>query len=402
MSRILCVWELGTGYGHLGRLLPVALELRQRGHEVVFALRDLTHAEAFLGRRGFRLLQSPVWMGEGRGGDSPLNYAELLGNFGFLDEAGLTGMVRAWRELYSLTRPDLLLVDHAPTAMLAARGLGIRSALLGPGFASPPRTSPMPSIRPWLETPEAQLAEREKRVVSTINGVARALGTKPLDTLADLFEAEEDFLCTFPELDPYSRTGARYWGPVFTAEEGVVPVWPEGSTERIFAYLLPRYRDFDRVMDQLLALPYRTLVHAPGLSDKQTKKYQTRNVVLSPEPVHIMQASRECDLVICHGGTSTCAAALLAARPLLVLHLQIEQLLMAQGLVDRGLAKTVNPDSRNPNYKQMIRDILSDTRFAERAREFAAKYADFDLSRQAGLMATRCEEIVAGEIYRKT
>src|SRR5207244_9186520 len=89
MSRLLCVWELGTGYGHLGRLLPVALELRQRGHEVVFALRDLTYAEAFLGRRGFRLLQSPVWMGEGRGGDSPLNYAELLGNFGFLDEAGL-------------------------------------------------------------------------------------------------------------------------------------------------------------------------------------------------------------------------------------------------------------------------------------------------------------------------
>src|SRR2546426_56479 len=323
MSRILCVWELGTGYGHLGRLLPVALELRQRGHEVVFALRDLTHAEAFLGRRGFRLLQSPVWMGEGRGGDSPLNYAELLGNFGFLDEAGLTGMAKAWRELYSLT-------------------------------------------------------------------------------LADLLEVEEDFLCTFPELDPSSRTGARYWGPVFTAEEGVAPVWPQGSTERIFAYLLPRYRDFDRVMDQLLALPYRTLVHAPGLSDKQTKKYQTRNVILSPEPVHIMQASRECDLVICHGGTSTCAAALLAARPVLVLHLQIEQLLLAQGLVDRGLAKTVNPDSRSPNYKQMIRDILSDTRFAERAREFAAKYADFDLSRQPERIATRCEEIVAGEIYRKT
>jgi UDP:flavonoid glycosyltransferase YjiC (YdhE family) len=401
MSRILCVWELGTGYGHLGRLLPVALELRQRGHEVVFALRDLTYAEAFLGKRGFRVLQSPVWMGEGRGAESPLNYAELLGNFGFLDEAGLTGMAKAWRELYSLTRPDLLLVDHAPTALLAARGSGIRSALLGPGFASPPRTFPMPSIRPWLETPEALLVEREKRVLSTINGVARTLGAKPLDTLADLFEVEEDFLCTFPELDPYSRTGVRYWGPVFAAEHGVAPVWPQGSTERIFAYLAPRYRDFGRVMDQLVALPYRTLVHAPGLSDKETKKYQTRNVILSPEPVHIVRASHECDLVICHGGTTTCAAALLAGRPVLVLHRQIEQLLLAQGLVTRGLAKTVNPESRTPNYRQMIRDILSDARFAERAREFAAKYADFDLSRQADLMATRCEEIVAGEIHRK-
>src|SRR5256885_10808551 len=83
MSRILCVWELGTGYGHLGRLLPVALQLRERGHEVVFALRDLTHAEAFLGRRGFRLLQSPTWMGERRGGESSLTYAEIPANLGF-------------------------------------------------------------------------------------------------------------------------------------------------------------------------------------------------------------------------------------------------------------------------------------------------------------------------------
>src|SRR3989442_1668838 len=276
MSRVLCVWELGSGYGHLGRLLPVALELRERGHDVAFALRELTHSEAFLGKHGFDLMQAPVWMGERRGGDFPINYAEMLGNFGYL----------------------------------------------------------------------------------------------------------------------YPRAGARYWGPVFAPEEGVSPVWPEGQSERIFASLNPRYRDFEKVMDQLVALPYRSLVHAPRLADKLVKRYRTRNVSISLEPVHIVKASRESDLVICHGGISTSAAALLAGRPLLVLHIQAEQLLLAQGLAQRGFAKTVNAESKNPNYRQMIRDILSDARFAERAQQFAAKYASFDLSSQAGLIATRCEEML--------
>src|SRR5438445_13046775 len=124
MSRILYAWELGTGYGHLGSVLPLAVRLRARGHEVVFARRDLTPPERFLGRRGFALLQAPVWLSERRGLDLPVSYAEMLANFGFLDRAGLTGMVKAWRQLYALVQPDLLVIDHAPTALLAVRGTG--------------------------------------------------------------------------------------------------------------------------------------------------------------------------------------------------------------------------------------------------------------------------------------
>ena len=126
MSRILYAWELGMGYGHVGSVLPLAMRLQERGHEIVFALRDLSHAERFLGRRGFALLQAPVWMGDKRGPELPVSYADMLANFGFPDRAGLTAMVRAWRGLYALVRPDLLMIDHGPTALLAARGTGLR------------------------------------------------------------------------------------------------------------------------------------------------------------------------------------------------------------------------------------------------------------------------------------
>ena len=41
MSRYLFAWELGANLGHLTRLVPVARALAKRGHEVLFATRDL-------------------------------------------------------------------------------------------------------------------------------------------------------------------------------------------------------------------------------------------------------------------------------------------------------------------------------------------------------------------------
>ena len=400
MSRILYVWELGAGYGHVGSVLPLAVHLKERGHDVVFALRDLAHAERFLGRRGFALLQAPVWIGDRRGPDPPINYrpvnyAEMLTNFGFLDAAGLSSMVRAWRQLYTLVRPDLLLVDHGPTALLAARGTGLRRALIGTGFASPPRTSPLPTLRPWLNIAAERLLEAERQVLATMNALSGDLKIEPLQTMADLFAVDEDFLCTFAELDHYTRTGAHYWGPLFAADEGVAPQWPAGSGERIFAYVSTAYRDFEKLVTQLGDLPYRSLIHAQGASEKQIAKYQRRNVALSVEPIRMAQAAREADLVICHGGHGTTAAALLAGRPVLVLHRQAEQLLLAHSLVGAGFGKTVNVDSKNPSYKQLARDIVSDSRYAQRAGEFAAKYADFDLGAQVSRIATRCEQLIA-------
>jgi UDP:flavonoid glycosyltransferase YjiC (YdhE family) len=229
-----------------------------------------------------------------------------------------------------------------------------------------------------------------------VNEVLGDLGQPPLDTLAGLFEADEDFLCTFAELDHHPRTDARYWGPLFAADEGVAPRWPEGTGPRVFAYVSPGYRDFDKLVGHLRDLPCRSLVHARGLTDRQLAKYEARNVRFSPEPVRMAEACREADLVICHGGHGTTAAALLAGRPVLLLHVYLEQLLLAHNVVEQGLGKTVTLDSKSPSYKQLVRDLLSDPRFGERARAFAAKYADFDPARQHDLIVARCEAIAAG------
>jgi UDP:flavonoid glycosyltransferase YjiC (YdhE family) len=412
MSRILYVWELGAGFGHLGTFLPLALKLRERGHEVRFAIRDLPGAETVFGRHGFPLLQSPIWLAKVAGlPRMPFNYTELIFQFGFLNKPGLTGMVKAWRELYGLVKPDLVLADHSPTALLAARGIPFKRALIGIGYCSPPRTTPFPNMRPWLTVPPERLADGERIVLQITNSVLADFGVKPMNALCDLLDVDEDFLCTFPELDHYPDRGpARYWGPAFTTDHGQEWAWPETQGKRVFAYLLAQYRDFEKILGVLRQVKGAVLVVAPGISKAMARKYQSPRMTITAQPVKLSGILPGCDLAICHGpGTS--AAMLLAGVPLLLLPVHVEQYLSAARVVGLGAGLMVTqglpglptaPEGgapvaqkpREPDYRMLLTRMLSRPVFARQARAFAARHADFDQAAQCEAMARRIEEIV--------
>jgi UDP:flavonoid glycosyltransferase YjiC (YdhE family) len=120
MSRILCAWELGGGTGHLHILGPVGQALRARGHDVTYVLRDLVTASRFSAFSDAQLLQAPINSRVSRLPPS-INYAELLNRVGYLDVDVLSALIEAWRGLLRLVGPDLVLAEHSPTALIAAR-----------------------------------------------------------------------------------------------------------------------------------------------------------------------------------------------------------------------------------------------------------------------------------------
>ena len=148
MSRIVFAWELGANYGYISQFLPFARELRKRGHEVVMAVRELHHASRMLEDNNIPVMQAPLWLPTLQGlPDPPLNYAEILLRYGYHDPAGLAGVVSAWRAMLMLFRADVIIASHAPTALFAARSMGLTAAALGTGFSIPPRLNPTPNLR---------------------------------------------------------------------------------------------------------------------------------------------------------------------------------------------------------------------------------------------------------------
>jgi UDP:flavonoid glycosyltransferase YjiC (YdhE family) len=392
MSRVLCVWELGQGADHVAAFLPLALALRERGHDVVFALRDLSEADRFLGRRGFALLPAPLWPGDSTPRPPAVSYAEVLFRFGFVDPSGLGAMVRAWRHLFDLVRPDLLVVDHGPTALLASRDSGIPRVRFGTGFGTPPRTHPMPSVA--AAAPRQRVLDAERRVLDTVNAVRGTLGVAPLDRLAEILDADAEFLATFPELDPYrERDRGEYCGPLL-ADEGVRAPWPGEAGERIVGWLDASARDFDAVLEALRDTGRPTVVHASGIAQSALARDASSRLVCTAEPIRVAEAVREAHLVVGHGDHGVVAAALLAGRPLLLLPIWLEQILLAQNVLGLGAAKVVHPESKHPDYARLVEPLARDRVARDRAEAFAATHRDHRPDEAIARIVLRCEALL--------
>ena len=395
MSRILLVWELGGNLGHVGGFIPLAQELRRRGHEPILVLRDLSRVASLAQNTGLPLLQAPVWQGAVRA-EQPLNYAEILLGFGFMDAGGLSSMVNAWRNLIILAAPQLLIFDHAPTALLASRGLLVSRALFGTGFYSPPRVSPFPPMRRWRQHSLPQLMASEAQALAAANVALARIGVAPLSRLTDLFEVDEDFLCTFRELDHYPQrdANARYWGTRYAYGNGRAPMWVPGTGKRVFAYLDKNYGDLEPVLQALAASSARVLVYAPGIAAQLALRYSSANMVFLAESVDFEKLGGECDVGVCHVGHGTTSALLLAGIPLLLLPGQLEQYLLALNVQDMGAGLLVNPEEQIKDYATPLRRLLTEPGFGQSAQSFAAKYAHESQQERVNKIADRCEEIL--------
>lgn len=398
MANLLYTWELGGELGHISQALSLALAARARGHELILALRDVSRAESVLEGHGVTYLQAPVWLPHVEGiPRPPVNYTEMLFQIGYLDTNGLLGIIKAWRALYTLTKPALVIADHAPTALLAALSMGIPRTMRSTGFFSPPRTSPFPSMRPWLNIPHQRLADGEHAVLQKINQALSKLGTAPLQRIADLFPApEEEFMLSFAELDHYSsRENTEYLGTTLSIASGVTPVWPDGSGKKLFAYLKPHYAHIEKALEQLANSGARVLIYAGALPQATISRYESTRLKFSKAPFDIVTASKQCDAAVCHAGHGTVSAMLLAGKPVLLLPMQLEQFLLGRRVVDLGAGLLIDQNIFDKDSIGKLRQLLENERLYERARAFAEKYQTVSQQGILEKMLLRCESLIA-------
>jgi len=400
MSRITLAWEHGEGYGHVSRLLPIARELRERGHEVSFVVTRLRESERVLRGQGFSMIQAPVFW---RSRKAPLQktptFAAILLNQGYDSADTLRPLHLGWRHTLELLRTDFVFCDHSPTALLAARTLGIRRALLGAGFESPPRVTPLPEMLPWNPSPAGERVAVEGRALSAINVVLTESGQRPIVALADLFEADADFLCTFAEIDHYGpRDSVQYYGPIIGSFGTEQPAWPKAGGKRIFAYLRRALWDFDRIVSHLASLRLPTLVHVGGTDEADARKLSSGTMHVSARPFDFVRAVKESDLFVGPGGHGTVATTLLVGRPLLLMPQHPEQRLLADRVVGLGAALIAGYQrGKKHDYAGAARRLLDDPSFTRNARDFARRHADFDPRGNVSTIVDRMEAILSGQ-----
>ena len=397
MATIALIWELGSDYGHIGRFLPIALELKARGHRPVMILRDISRADEMLGRHGIEYLQAPLWLPPVQGLPAPINFTESLFLFGFLQPAGLLSVLRAWRAVLALLKPDLLIFDHAPTALLASRGLGLPRLVTGNSFAVPPRRTPLPLYEWW--NPKAGAPQREldceERLLRNANHALSALGAPPMTCVADLYDAEVTDITGAPELDVYGpRDAACYVGAINALDQGVEPRWPAGPARRVFAYLKPRYMHFDAVLTALARLDASVLVFAPGLARQNMLRLQAANLAFSTEPLRMRSVREQVEMAVCHAGGMV-DVMLQAGRPVFLLPMQMEQTMTSRRVDELGCGLFHIAQQGPRELEKGLKRVFSTPAYAEHALAYQQRNANFTQAFAMERMIGGCEALLA-------
>lgn len=121
---------------------------RDQGATVAWAVSDVDIAARTITAENFNYLQSPVATDRFQE-KVPVSFSDILLHYGYANPAVLYDLTTAWRDLLAHTGAKLLLADHAPTAILAARTLDIQ-VILSYGFCVPPPVTPLPCLRHWI------------------------------------------------------------------------------------------------------------------------------------------------------------------------------------------------------------------------------------------------------------
>lgn len=377
--NVVFAWELGSGMGHVGRHLDLARVLVRRGGRVTFILKDLRLASTLLRGAGFRCLQAPQIARPQRPSQPILSYADILAYHGMADKATGLPLLHAWSDLFELCQTDVVLLDHAPAALCAAKCCGVKTIGLDTGFYCPPSQVPFPSFRPWEKAQPGQLLEREAACLQVVNGFATLHDVPCFGSLADAIRSDVPLLTSFPELDHYpQRRGGKYVGPAQSFNSGAEVRWRGDRRYKIFVYLhgIP---EVDQALRQLEALDAEYIVFCPDLSAEQRSALPGEQFQLAEGPVSIECVLQDCDLVISNGGHGLMSACVLFGVNALVIPLYIEQRLMADCLRRAGTGSGVLLSRLNIDLVGKIVEILENDAYKAAARDLRQKYHRYDL-----------------------
>lgn len=322
--KILLGWELGAGQGHIQRLVAIAQALLSHGYTPVFALKSYNiKGQSFPWQR----LLAPRLPFSGR--ETSYTFADILATFGFNNVSLLSSHLRAWQAILVSVEPDLVLTDHAPGLVLAARGK-VPTIVIGSHFAVPPPVE----IFPILKFPApSESMEYQEQVSETVHKVAKL--NVPL---GEALNGDYSFIFSLPELDCYRawRKNPHYVGIHTTP----LPIHQDHTSKSAWAYLANDYL-------------YRNLV----LSTLKPK--------CDFKPLH--EVLRDQSLAIHHGGLTTTISCLLAGIPQLLLPRYLEQQLNAFSLTSLGIAQSII----SPNWENLLIAQAQTYALAERARLLA-------------------------------
>ena len=324
---------MGEGFGHVSRLLMLAEDLRKQDYECIFLVSDLRRAGAKAQQSGFEVVAAPnVGLLPLRRGEQTTSLADILMRRGYSDYAKLNNSLSAWKSILKFINPDLLVLDYAPTARLAA-GLDFKTIVIGTGFTIPA------SLRGQIaKFRKGKPLISEVKILDTIAQVQKTYGDWTPGRLIELFRGDRVFLTILPELDCFS---------MHREEESINPlVFPKSPAQGkpvddIFCYLTGRSPKILNLIRKLQEFGLKGGAYLRDIDPLKAKSLTTKNFRVYSEGQDVTTIAGYTKFIIHHGGIGLSQFALGLGRPQILLPNHMEQHMNATNLMRLSSAEVL-------------------------------------------------------------
>jgi UDP:flavonoid glycosyltransferase YjiC (YdhE family) len=379
MTKVVFAWELGGFLGHVERNLAVAQRLREMGADVHFVVTNLQTAEKLLAPEGFPYLPAPGFRHAQAPAKTAINISGLLADLGYGDPVTLRALVRSWLELWKALKPDVIVTDYAPSAILSAKIAGIRSLPIGPGFSIPPGRDPMPAYRDDQRHLTAELKAADQRLLPAINDVAKAFGHRSFACVGELFENPNAQITSFPELDPFGpREDAHYVGPVKAPGRFTRVEWEGKREKRIFAYLQPSMVGLDAILAAMRNPTHEVICVVPGAPERIASRYQSDAFRVLTAPVQLEDLLPSASVVVGYASAGIVSSSLQAGVPMLLFPTYLEHQLTSMRAAASGAAVVQVGTPSTSSSRASLQVLLSAPSHKRGAEAFAKRYRNYE------------------------
>lgn len=270
----------------------------------------------------------------------------FLRRCGFHHSDALSGLISAWRSVFSFIKPDLLLCDHAPVALLAARGLmrggqhgqdhnkAVAKIAVGMPFSVPDDNRPA-GVFFAGDLAKSDIVRYEDDIVKVINKVCIEFSVPCINNLADLLsDFDQCIFQTYSELDHYGyrshvqRDKTTYVGtvvPDFTEPA----LFPHFRGPKIYCHVKGTV-ETPVLLKTLQAIECSAIVLADGIPSAIINAHQSRHILYVDKPVNMQDVLSQSTFAILNGGINSVSLFMKAGIPVALFPLHIEQFLMAK------------------------------------------------------------------------
>ncbi|MDX1693511.1 MAG: glycosyltransferase [Ketobacteraceae bacterium] len=368
-GKALLTWELGAGLGHLACLYAVSRELQQKGFQVCLAVKDVSGVHhLFTEVAQYKLLQAPVWLPKIRMQRPVSSMADLLLTKGYLEPPSLNSLVRAWRSVFSLTQPDLIVANYSPTALLASFASGIPRMVVGTGIGE---LAPGQPLAPWKAGEEhlQRVRWQEQELLKLVKAALKSeREVQSLAYFSDIYQCEATILTCLPAFDLYERSPDVTYALLPGQQQLPAASWPDNSEANVLVYLPTSFRQVEPLLAELARVKANTVIVCPGLKglpDRAGGKCKIYNYPVDMEP--LMAAA---DLFISHGAMASTCSALRYGVPVCVLPLHLENNLIGSVLEKSGAGYNMAQSSSDEPFSRLVERLLNTDRLKTNCREF--------------------------------